>query len=157
MPTATSHIWFISLKTTSIFVNPAKVGTNQLEGLNRNTKSTGVCLSKIHSWYLCNPGVCSHGPTRHSTTVRSTSCFCSVTAHSWPLRKKRGKVVRACIYVPINTHQHVSFMCVFVLQSDLTQDISTSVLWVDNKPHMITLDYTIQVPKARLQNLPEVR
>ncbi|KAG5857972.1 glycine N-methyltransferase [Anguilla anguilla] len=32
-------------------------------------------------------------------------------------------------------------------KSDLTQDISTSVLWVDNKPHMITLDYTIQVPQ----------
>jgi len=31
-------------------------------------------------------------------------------------------------------------------QSDLTQDISTSVLWVNNKPHMITLDYTVQVP-----------
>lgn len=42
-------------------------------------------------------------------------------------------------------------------QSDLTQDISTSVLWVDSKPHMITLDYTIQVPNAARQNLPEVR
>ncbi|XP_048830930.1 glycine N-methyltransferase [Brienomyrus brachyistius] len=31
-------------------------------------------------------------------------------------------------------------------QSDLTKDISTSVLWVNSKPHMITLDYTIQVP-----------
>lgn len=43
------------------------------------------------------------------------------------------------------------------LQSDLTQDISTSVLWVNNKPHMITLDYTIRVPQAVLHNLPEVR
>ncbi|XP_071378529.1 glycine N-methyltransferase isoform X2 [Centroberyx affinis] len=41
-------------------------------------------------------------------------------------------------------------------KSDLTQDISTSVLWVNNKPHMITLDYTIQVPQADVQNLPEV-
>uniref|UniRef100_UPI003AAA5BB5 glycine N-methyltransferase isoform X2 n=1 Tax=Centroberyx gerrardi TaxID=166262 RepID=UPI003AAA5BB5 len=41
-------------------------------------------------------------------------------------------------------------------KSDLTQDISTSVLWVNNKPHMITLDYTIQVPQANVQNLPEV-
>ncbi|GLD73218.1 glycine N-methyltransferase isoform X1, partial [Lates japonicus] len=40
--------------------------------------------------------------------------------------------------------------------SDLTQDISTSVLWVNSKPHMITLDYTIHVPQATLQNLPEV-
>ncbi|KAK5856992.1 hypothetical protein PBY51_010265 [Eleginops maclovinus] len=32
-------------------------------------------------------------------------------------------------------------------KSDLTQDISTSVLWVDNKPHMITLDYTIKCPR----------
>ncbi|RXM37324.1 Glycine N-methyltransferase [Acipenser ruthenus] len=31
-------------------------------------------------------------------------------------------------------------------KSDLTQDITTSVLLVDNKPHMITLDYTVQVP-----------
>lgn len=45
----------------------------------------------------------------------------------------------------------------FCLQSDLTQDISTSVLWVNSKPHMITLDYTIQVPNAARQNLPEVR
>ncbi|AWP16784.1 putative glycine N-methyltransferase [Scophthalmus maximus] len=41
-------------------------------------------------------------------------------------------------------------------KSDLTQDISTSVLWVNSKPHMITLDYTIQVPQAIDQNLPEV-
>lgn len=45
----------------------------------------------------------------------------------------------------------------FVLQSDLTQDITTSVLWVNSKPHMITLDYTIQVPQTALQKLPEVR
>ncbi|XP_053568765.1 glycine N-methyltransferase [Bombina bombina] len=31
-------------------------------------------------------------------------------------------------------------------KSDLTQDITTSVLWVNNKPHMVTLDYTVQVP-----------
>ncbi|MED6237420.1 hypothetical protein ATANTOWER_024535, partial [Ataeniobius toweri] len=42
-------------------------------------------------------------------------------------------------------------------KSDLTQDITTSVLWVNSKPHMITLDYTIQVPQAALQKLPEVR
>ncbi|XP_027856788.1 glycine N-methyltransferase [Xiphophorus couchianus] len=41
-------------------------------------------------------------------------------------------------------------------KSDLTQDITTSVLWVNSKPHMITLDYTIQVPQAALQKLPEV-
>uniref|UniRef100_A0A8C3G089 Glycine N-methyltransferase n=1 Tax=Cyclopterus lumpus TaxID=8103 RepID=A0A8C3G089_CYCLU len=33
-------------------------------------------------------------------------------------------------------------------KSDLPQDISTSVLWLDNKPHMITLDYTIHVGGA---------
>ncbi|XP_061742879.1 glycine N-methyltransferase [Nerophis ophidion] len=41
-------------------------------------------------------------------------------------------------------------------QSDLTQDISTSVLWVNSKPHMITLDYTLQVPQASPQGPPEV-
>lgn len=41
-------------------------------------------------------------------------------------------------------------------KSDLTQDISTSILWVENKPHMITLDYTIQVPQDQVQNPPEV-
>lgn len=46
---------------------------------------------------------------------------------------------------------------VSLLQSDLTQDIATSVLWVNSKPHMITLDYTIYVPKASLHSLPEVR
>lgn len=50
-----------------------------------------------------------------------------------------------------------TYKCVCLLQSDLTQDITTSVLWVNSKPHMITLDYTIQVPKATQQNLPEVR
>ncbi|XP_063039741.1 glycine N-methyltransferase [Engraulis encrasicolus] len=30
-------------------------------------------------------------------------------------------------------------------QSDLKQDIATSVLWVNNKPHMITLDYTLEL------------
>ncbi|CAL8363772.1 unnamed protein product [Arctogadus glacialis] len=41
-------------------------------------------------------------------------------------------------------------------KSDLTQEISTSVLWVENKPHMITLDYTIQVPQETVQSSPEV-
>ncbi|KAL0969891.1 hypothetical protein UPYG_G00234060, partial [Umbra pygmaea] len=41
-------------------------------------------------------------------------------------------------------------------KSDLTQDINTSVLWVDNKPHMITLDYTVQVPGST-QTAPELR
>ncbi|XP_058472249.1 glycine N-methyltransferase [Solea solea] len=41
-------------------------------------------------------------------------------------------------------------------KSDLTQDITTSVLWVNSKPHMITLDYTIQVPQSNPQDFPEV-
>ncbi|XP_063774815.1 glycine N-methyltransferase [Pseudophryne corroboree] len=40
-------------------------------------------------------------------------------------------------------------------KSDLTQDISTSVLWVDNKPHMVTLDYTVQLP-ASGESQPEL-
>ncbi|XP_034015454.1 glycine N-methyltransferase [Thalassophryne amazonica] len=40
-------------------------------------------------------------------------------------------------------------------KSDLTQDISTSVLWVNSKPHMVTLDYTIQVPN-NTQSAPDV-
>ncbi|XP_040269289.1 glycine N-methyltransferase-like [Bufo bufo] len=41
-------------------------------------------------------------------------------------------------------------------KSDLTQDISTSILWVNKKPHMVTLDYTVQVPASgELQ--PEMR
>ncbi|MBN3299077.1 glycine N-methyltransferase [Amia ocellicauda] len=42
-------------------------------------------------------------------------------------------------------------------KSDLTQDISTSVLWVNSKPHMITLDYTVQVPKQKgAEETPEL-
>ncbi|KAK7904860.1 hypothetical protein WMY93_017467 [Mugilogobius chulae] len=41
-------------------------------------------------------------------------------------------------------------------KSDLTQDITTSVLWVNSKPHMITLDYTIQVPQEDNQKVPEL-
>ncbi|MBN3273040.1 GNMT methyltransferase, partial [Polyodon spathula] len=37
-------------------------------------------------------------------------------------------------------------------KSDLTQDITTSVLLVDSKPHMITLDYTVQVPPEQSQD-----
>ncbi|KAM5126368.1 glycine N-methyltransferase, partial [Mantella aurantiaca] len=33
-------------------------------------------------------------------------------------------------------------------KSDLTQDITTSVLLVNNKPHMVTLDYTVQIPAS---------
>ncbi|KAG1924824.1 glycine N-methyltransferase [Pimephales promelas] len=41
-------------------------------------------------------------------------------------------------------------------KSDLRQDISTSVLWVNNKPHMITLDYTLILPQAEdIQTPPE--
>ncbi|XP_076834158.1 glycine N-methyltransferase [Brachyhypopomus gauderio] len=39
-------------------------------------------------------------------------------------------------------------------QSDLKQDISTSVLWVNNKPHMVTLDYSLENPQGA-QNQPE--
>ncbi|XP_048046457.1 glycine N-methyltransferase [Megalobrama amblycephala] len=41
-------------------------------------------------------------------------------------------------------------------KSDLKQDISTSVLWVNNKPHMITLDYTLVLPSPEgIQTPPE--
>ncbi|GAA6098285.1 glycine N-methyltransferase [Tachysurus ichikawai] len=30
---------------------------------------------------------------------------------------------------------------------DLKQDIDTSVLWVNNKPTMVTLDYTLEIPQ----------
>ncbi|CAM4649916.1 hypothetical protein PO909_011318 [Leuciscus waleckii] len=41
-------------------------------------------------------------------------------------------------------------------KSDLRQDISTSVLWVNNKPHMITLDYTLILPQPEdIQTPPE--
>lgn len=41
-------------------------------------------------------------------------------------------------------------------KSDLKQDISTSVLWVNNKPHMITLDYTLELPQPEgVQTPPE--
>ncbi|KAJ8289188.1 hypothetical protein COCON_G00018470 [Conger conger] len=41
-------------------------------------------------------------------------------------------------------------------KTDLKQDISTSVLWVDNKPHMITLDYTLELPQPQgLHSSPE--
>ncbi|KAM6183870.1 glycine N-methyltransferase isoform 3-T3 [Erethizon dorsatum] len=33
-------------------------------------------------------------------------------------------------------------------KSDLTKDITTSVLMVNNKAHMVTLDYTVQLPDA---------
>ncbi|XP_062896708.1 glycine N-methyltransferase isoform X2 [Mobula hypostoma] len=41
-------------------------------------------------------------------------------------------------------------------KSDLTRDISTSVLYVNNKPHMVTLDYTVHVPnkEQEKQHLP---
>ncbi|XP_006626404.1 glycine N-methyltransferase [Lepisosteus oculatus] len=42
-------------------------------------------------------------------------------------------------------------------KSDLTQDITTSVLWVNSKPHMVTLDYTVQVPQPQgQQSTPEL-
>ncbi|XP_061424367.1 glycine N-methyltransferase [Lethenteron reissneri] len=37
-------------------------------------------------------------------------------------------------------------------KSDLTKDISTSVLWVNSKPHMVTLDYTIMQPEPESEN-----
>ncbi|KAG9268874.1 glycine N-methyltransferase [Astyanax mexicanus] len=39
-------------------------------------------------------------------------------------------------------------------QSDLKQDISTSVLWVNSKPHMVTLDYSLEVPQAEGAHTP---
>lgn len=33
-------------------------------------------------------------------------------------------------------------------QSDLKQEIDTSVLWVNNRPTMVTLDYTLEIPQA---------
>ncbi|KAL7872892.1 hypothetical protein AOLI_G00119630 [Acnodon oligacanthus] len=41
-------------------------------------------------------------------------------------------------------------------QSDLKQEISTSVLWVNNKPHMVTLDYSLEIPQPEgVQSPPE--
>nr|XP_042122519.1 glycine N-methyltransferase isoform X2 [Peromyscus maniculatus bairdii] len=39
-------------------------------------------------------------------------------------------------------------------KSDLTKDITTSVLTVNNKAHMVTLDYTVQVPGAGRDGSP---
>ncbi|KAL4675678.1 glycine N-methyltransferase isoform X2 [Rhinopithecus roxellana] len=39
-------------------------------------------------------------------------------------------------------------------KSDLTKDITTSVLIVNNKAHMVTLDYTVQVPGAGQDGSP---
>ncbi|XP_031997555.1 glycine N-methyltransferase isoform X2 [Hylobates moloch] len=39
-------------------------------------------------------------------------------------------------------------------KSDLTKDVTTSVLTVNNKAHMVTLDYTVQVPGAGQDGSP---
>ncbi|XP_012496310.1 PREDICTED: glycine N-methyltransferase [Propithecus coquereli] len=39
-------------------------------------------------------------------------------------------------------------------KSDLTKDITTSVLTVNNKAHMVTLDYTVQVPRTGQDGSP---
>ncbi|XP_040839333.1 glycine N-methyltransferase isoform X3 [Ochotona curzoniae] len=39
-------------------------------------------------------------------------------------------------------------------KSDLTKDVTTSVLMVNNKAHMVTLDYTVQVPAASQDGVP---
>ncbi|XP_015984182.2 glycine N-methyltransferase isoform X2 [Rousettus aegyptiacus] len=39
-------------------------------------------------------------------------------------------------------------------KSDLTKDITTSVLTVNNKAHMVTLDYTVQVPGSGWDSSP---
>ncbi|XP_044285652.1 glycine N-methyltransferase [Varanus komodoensis] len=41
-------------------------------------------------------------------------------------------------------------------KSDLTKDITTSVLLVNNKPNMVTLDYTLQVPPEENDGSPEL-
>ncbi|XP_077638051.1 glycine N-methyltransferase isoform X1 [Lonchura striata] len=41
-------------------------------------------------------------------------------------------------------------------KSDLTKDITTSVLLVNNKAHMVTLDYTVQVPPTEVGADPEL-
>ncbi|XP_060610450.1 glycine N-methyltransferase [Anolis sagrei] len=41
-------------------------------------------------------------------------------------------------------------------KSDLTKDITTSVLLVNNKPNMVTLDYTLQVPPEGKDGNPEL-
>uniref|UniRef100_A0A8B9UGF2 Glycine N-methyltransferase n=4 Tax=Anatidae TaxID=8830 RepID=A0A8B9UGF2_9AVES len=41
-------------------------------------------------------------------------------------------------------------------KSDLTKDITTSVLLVNNKAHMVTLDYTVQVPPTEAGASPEL-
>ncbi|KAJ6666998.1 hypothetical protein lerEdw1_019000 [Lerista edwardsae] len=41
-------------------------------------------------------------------------------------------------------------------KSDLTKDITTSVLLVNNKPNMVTLDYTVQVPPEGNDGITEL-
>lgn len=73
-------ICIIFLQTTSIIVNPAEVGSIQLEGLNMKTKSTVTRQSQIHSWYLCSPTVCSRGPHSAPRNSGSTLLFCSLAS-----------------------------------------------------------------------------
>ncbi|KAF5896231.1 glycine N-methyltransferase, partial [Clarias magur] len=41
-------------------------------------------------------------------------------------------------------------------QTDLKQDIDTSVLWVNNRPTMVTLDYSLEIPQPDgSQNAPD--
>lgn len=49
------------------------------------------------------------------------------------------------------------FLALCPSQSDLTKDITTSVLLVNNKAHMVTLDYTLQVPAQEAEGAPELR
>uniref|UniRef100_UPI00358F977E glycine N-methyltransferase n=1 Tax=Myxine glutinosa TaxID=7769 RepID=UPI00358F977E len=42
-------------------------------------------------------------------------------------------------------------------KSDLTKDITTSVLWVNGKPHMVTLDYTIELDSIKESSEEKMR
>ncbi|XP_029452595.1 glycine N-methyltransferase [Rhinatrema bivittatum] len=103
----------------------------------------------------CGTGVDSILLVEEGFTVTSVDASDKMLKYAlkqrWDRRKedafdKWGKMsLSTDYYLPFSVSRLLTIL-ILLLQSDLIKDISTSVLWVNNNPHMVTLDYTLQVP-----------
>lgn len=102
----------------------------------------------------------AHRLARTSTTRWVAGGPCPIPHPSapapWPRRGHAGQGAGLCPgWGPPRPRRTQTSSC--GPQSDLTKDITTSVLLVNNKAHMVTLDYTVQVPPTEAGAAPELR
>ncbi|XP_010367990.1 glycine N-methyltransferase isoform X1 [Rhinopithecus roxellana] len=116
-----------------------------LAPLGRGEMGGRLVLGALSRWSLSAPAWCPGDQSEHRLALKNIA-----------------SMVRAggLLVIDHRNYDHIlSTGCAppgknIYYKSDLTKDITTSVLIVNNKAHMVTLDYTVQVPGAGQDGSP---